>query len=56
MREGTVGTLVLLTFVGMVGLYIGAWMAYQKYQQYAATFQNSGGGVSGLLALASPAK
>ena len=52
MRERTVAVLVLFTFVGMVGLYIGLWMAYKKYQQYDASFQSAGGGVSGLLALA----
>jgi hypothetical protein len=37
MREGTLGTLVLLTFLGMVGLYIGLYLAWQKYQLYAPT-------------------
>lgn len=47
MREKTTYTLVLLTFLGMVGIYIGAYLAYQKYQQY----QTAGGGLSGLMSL-----
>lgn len=43
--------LILLTFVGMVGIYIGAWIAWQKYQAYQQTYQQSGGGLAGILNL-----
>jgi len=49
MRERSTAVLVLLTFVGMVGIYVVLWMAYQKYQQYSATLQ--GGRLTGLLGL-----
>ena len=65
MREGTLGTLVLLTFLGMVGLYIGLYLAWQKYQQYQPTIdklstevtsaQGAGAGViSAITGLVSP--
>lgn len=53
MRDKTTAILVLLTFLGMVGIYVGLFMAYQKYQAYSAQLQSGGGGVSGLLALLS---
>jgi hypothetical protein len=66
MREGTIGTLVLLTFLGMVGLYVGLYLAWQKYQTYAPTLDKlsadatavagSGSAVTGLLSLLSPSK
>ena len=28
-------TVIVLTFLGMVGLYVGLYLAYQKYQLYA---------------------
>jgi len=36
--------LILLTFLGMVGIYIGAWYAYQQYQAYQAKLQQQGVG------------
>ena len=42
MRDRTNFTLILLTFLGMVGIYIGAWLAYQKYQQYQAQINQTG--------------
>jgi hypothetical protein len=48
--------LVFLTFIGMVGLYIGLYMAYLKWEQYAPTIQadvaaaqNATSSVTGLL-------
>jgi hypothetical protein len=52
MRDRTQGILILLTFVGIVGLYVGAWLAYQKAQPYLNAYQSSGGGLAGLLNLA----
>jgi hypothetical protein len=56
MNDRTANLLIFLTFVGMVGLYIGLWMAYQKWQQYAPTIekdvsavQGASSGVTGLL-------
>jgi len=64
MRENTLAVLILFTFLGMVGLYVGLWMAWKKYQQYAPTIQaasdqldsikKAGGSVSSLLSLLSP--
>jgi hypothetical protein len=58
MREGTIGTLVLLTFLGMVGLYVGLYLAWQKYQQYAPALDKvstelagASSGVNGILSL-----
>lgn len=34
--------LLALTFLGMVGIYIGAYLAYQKYQAYQAKLQQQG--------------
>lgn len=31
----TVTAVIFLTFLGMVGLYVGLYLAYLKYQQYA---------------------
>jgi hypothetical protein len=42
--------MIVLTFVGMVGIYVGLYLAWQKYQEYSATLQG-GGGVAGLLSL-----
>ncbi len=51
MRERTQGLLILLTFLGVLGLYIGAWLVYQKYQAYQATLQQKGtlGGLMDIL-------
>jgi hypothetical protein len=51
MRDRTQFWLVVLTFVGMVGLYIGAWLAYQKYLAYQKQLQDKGtlGGLLGLV-------
>jgi hypothetical protein len=46
-KERTAFTLVLLTFVGMVGIYVGLYLAYQKYQDYQAQYSSQG--VGGLL-------
>ena len=58
MREGTIGTLVLLTFLGMVGLYVGLYLAWQKYQTYApaidkvsADLTSANSSVTGILSL-----
>ena len=32
----TTDLLVILTFVGMIGIYVGAYLAYKKYQTYTA--------------------
>jgi uncharacterized membrane protein len=37
MSERNIGILVLLTFLGMVGLYVGLYLAWQKYQEYEPT-------------------
>lgn len=50
MSQRTVFALVLLTFLGMVGIYVGAWLAYQKYKAYQTTLQQQGA-VGGLLSL-----
>ncbi|HEV2210094.1 MAG TPA: hypothetical protein VG167_15040 [Verrucomicrobiae bacterium] len=49
--ERTQRILVLLTFLGMVGLYVGAYLAYQKYQSYQTTLQQRGtvGGILSIL-------
>jgi len=39
----TTSTLILLTFIGMVGIYIGAYYAWQKYQEYKAGTSSLGG-------------
>ncbi|HVV01394.1 MAG TPA: hypothetical protein VHH88_08530 [Verrucomicrobiae bacterium] len=44
----SLSTLVLLTFLGMVGIYIGAYLAWRKYQAYDAQL-SSPGGVTNLL-------
>jgi uncharacterized membrane protein required for colicin V production len=49
MHDKTTGVLIVLTFLGMVGIYVGAWMAYQKYQAYQAQFSSTGNSL-GLLA------
>lgn len=49
-REKTQFALVVLVAVGMVGIYVGAWMAYQKYQEYKANV-SSGKSVGGLFSL-----
>jgi hypothetical protein len=49
-RDRTTAVLILLTFVGMVGIYIGAYYAWQKYQAYQANYNKAGGGVLGTLA------
>ena len=49
--EKTTRLLILLTFVGMVGIYVGAYIAWQKYQTYQQTYQQSGGGLAGILNL-----
>lgn len=49
MRERT---LLVLILAGLVGIYIAAWLAYQKWQTYQKTFTSNGGGLAGLLALA----
>jgi hypothetical protein len=46
-RERSLFVLVLLTFLGMVGLYVGMYLAYQKYQTVNAQYEQ--GGVFGLL-------
>jgi hypothetical protein len=51
MRERTVAIFVVLTFVGMVGIYVGAYLAYQKYQQYTTSTSSGATAVSGLLSL-----
>lgn len=38
----TASTLIVLTFIGMVGIYIGAYYAYQKYKSYKADASVSG--------------
>jgi hypothetical protein len=43
-------TLILLTFLGMVGLYIAGYLAWQKYQAYQATLAQKGT-VGGLLSI-----
>lgn len=43
--------LVLLTFLGMVGIYVGLFLAYRKYQTYSAQLTSTGGGLGGLLSL-----
>jgi len=54
--DRTLDLLVFLTFIGMVGLYIGLYMAYLKWEQYAPTIQadvaaaqNATSSVTGLL-------
>jgi hypothetical protein len=51
MRDKTQAVLILLTFLGIVGLYVGLYLAWQKYQGYQATFQQQGalGGILSLL-------
>lgn len=49
-RVKTERTLILLTFLGIVGIYIGAWLAYQKYQAYQATLAQKGT-LGGLLSI-----
>jgi hypothetical protein len=56
MTDRRTAALVFLTFLGMVGLYVGLWLAYKKYQEYAPTIQadiaaaqNAGSSVTGLL-------
>ncbi len=39
MQGKSIAVMVFLTFLGMVGLYVGLYMAWQKYQQYAPTIQ-----------------
>jgi hypothetical protein len=66
MREGTIGTLVLLTFLGMVGLYVGFYLAWQKYQKYApaidkisgevASVSSAGSSIGDLLSAVLPSK
>ena len=50
MKDRTLLVLVGLTFLGMVGLYVGMWLAYQKYQSYQTTLEQKGA-VGGLLSL-----
>ena len=35
-RDHVIDLVILLTFVGMVGLYVGAYLAWQKYQASTA--------------------
>ena len=35
-------TLILLTFLGMVGLYVGAAYVYTKYQAYRSDLEKKG--------------
>jgi hypothetical protein len=45
-------TLIWLTFLGMVGIYIAGYYGYQKYQSYKAGTSSVGGAanlLSGLL-------
>jgi len=44
--------LVLFIFLGMVGIYVAGWLAYQKYQAYQARLQAQGT-VGGLLSILS---
>lgn len=48
MNNKTLFTLVVLTFVGMVGIYVGAAYAYKKYEEYKAQ-TGSVSGAAGLL-------
>jgi hypothetical protein len=54
MRDRGQFTLVVLTFLGMVGLYYGLWKAYQLWQSYQPKIQQlqqSASSVGGLLNL-----
>jgi uncharacterized YccA/Bax inhibitor family protein len=42
----TTSTLIVLTFVGMVGIYIGAIYAYNQYQKYKAQAGSLSGATS----------
>ena len=42
MRNRSLFLLVLLTFLGMVGLYFAMWKAYQIYQQKVAQLEAPG--------------
>lgn len=42
--------LILLTFLGMVGIYVGLYLAWKKYQAYQATL-TAQGTVGGLLSI-----
>ncbi len=54
MRDRSQFVLILLTFLGVVGIYIGLWIAYQKYQLYKGQLdQASQGGIGGILGLLS---
>lgn len=51
MRDRTQFILILLTFLGMVGLYVGLYLAWKKYQAVQADYQQKGalGSLLGLL-------
>jgi len=51
MPDRRIALLVFLTFAGMVGIYVGAWMAYKKYQEYSASLQSSANSVNNVLTL-----
>lgn len=46
-RERAILLISFLTLVGMIGLYYGMWIAYQKYQEKSDQL----GSVNGLLGL-----
>jgi len=50
-KDRTQAILILLTFVGMVGLYVGLYLAWKKYQAVQAQVQQQGalGSILGLL-------
>ena len=64
MQGKGIAVMILLTFLGMVGLYVGLYMAWQKYQQYApaiqkvsdslSSVQDAGTSVTGLLSAILP--
>ena len=43
--------MIVAILLGMIGLYVAAYLAWQKYQAYQSTYANSGGGLNGLLAV-----
>lgn len=53
MNDRTTSVLVFLTFLLVVGLWVVLYLAYQKYQQYAATLQSDTSSVTGALSSAS---
>ena len=43
--------LIALTFLGMVGLYVGIYLAWQKWQEYQPAITNATNTTGNLMAL-----